>query len=204
MCYYIVLISLASTSYYVAPTADFLVSVVYSLLLTHFIRAKCNVNQLREVILKYKPSALPAEDADVETHVTQALDSYWSINNGDWPGLIKNIEVIHYLTHQPFALPDRLTDPKDDLLKHADDQSKYIKQAVDLTNLLSQERIISLIIEYGDKSYLPKLNRNKHEGKFLKGDYIAGIQLPAHSPTPFSRSRTSRRSVPGYHEGTQW
>ena len=59
------------------------------------------------------------------------------------------------------------------MLSHADEQSMYIKQAVDLTNLLSQEKIISLIIQYGDKSYLPKLDRNKHEGNFLKGDYIA-------------------------------
>ena len=47
---------------------------------------------------------------------------------------------------------------------------------------MSQEKIISLIIQYGDQSYLPKLDRNKHEGKFLKGDYIAGIQFQAYSP----------------------
>lgn len=138
--------------------------------------------------MKYKPSALPSEEADVETHVTQALDTYWSVNNGDWTGLIKNIEVTHslflfvYDTYSTQSL-------KDDLLTHTDEQSQYIKQAVDLTNLLSQDRIISLIIQYGDKSYLPKLDRNKHEGKFLKGDYIAGTYILPHS-LPLSHTNT--------------
>jgi hypothetical protein len=153
--------------------------------------------------MKYKPSALPSEEADVETHVTQALDAYWSVNNGDWTGLIKNIEVTH--SFFPFVYDTYSTQSlKDDLLTHTDEQSQYIKQAVDLTNLLSQDRIISLIIQYGDKSYLPKLDRNKHEGKFLKGDYIAGT----HSPLPPSLSHehsftySPTCSVPRYYERT--
>lgn len=120
--------------------------------------AKCSKRRLRELINKHNIDnkiEVPDEADDVESHVNAALAITWEVKNGDWIGYLKFLQ--------------------DEIGNDVKDMNVWITKTVLEGNKLSESRIISLIIYYGDQSLVPKFDKKKYEGKFLKGDYLAAL-----------------------------
>jgi hypothetical protein len=118
------------------------------------ILAKSTVPRLRQLIAKYDNAKLPPTGADLETHASAALESTWSVKNGDWEGLLELLNK--------------------ELKEHTDMSSQWLTKAATLANGLTEKKIKDMIVSHGEgRSSVPKLDRKKHIGRFLKQDYLA-------------------------------
>jgi hypothetical protein len=144
-----------------APTAPRSIGVASYFEKTMSTLGKTPIPKLRELISKYNPKGdLPADITELDSHCMAAMDAIWKsaqdpMNTlGDdivWPTFMATLDA--------------------ELGKTIAVVDKAIAASVEYANTLSESKIKELIIKYDNVNAIPSIDKNKHSGKFGKGDY---------------------------------